>query len=486
MEWVDGESLKEYIVSRRRMGVRQSIAASVQLLDGLSAIHDAGIIHRDIKPQNIMVGDDGVIKLTDFGIARLVSEVNAQSDGMTAGSAAYMAPEQAQGLPLNPTADIYASGVILFEMLTGRLPFNDIDPQTVMKKHISEPPPNPRKINPSIPVDVEAIVLKALSKDPADRYQTAQEMRNELIAAYRALSSPAPAGLEDASAPPTPWARFALFAASIAVAMIVLAGATTLAVRDSGAVSSTPEPPSSNVLSSAEPTAAPETDVESQGEPSWVATTRQANEERTRPDRDEDVIQGEIPTSSNGQEETAEQVNRPAPTLDPDEIRAREEPVAAVPVAPAVQAPVQSPAPAPTEVPEEADDASGEDDDETSGNDDGSDMSEEQPGNEPADPGDQQETGQGDQTGANAGDGGSDQTADDEQPASNQQSPDVDDGVDEDSPTSNQDAARDPETDDSDASNQEHASGDDNDFEDVDEEEAEFTVARSGETASPS
>lgn len=365
MEWVDGETLKQEIISSRRITPERALDVSSELLDGLSVIHAQGIIHRDVKPQNIMVNGFGTVKLTDFGIARLITEPESRTDGTTAGSAAYMAPEQAQGLAVTPAADIYAAGVILYEMLTGRLPFRSDDPQEVLLQHINEPVPRPRRTNPSIPAQVEAIVLKALEKNPEDRFTSADEMRDALLIARTHLPVRRPVTLPayEESGFGVSLPRMAWMAASIALIVVAIAGATSLAVLDFGTsqtsagsddqtivsedTPSTPESTPEPVVTSESATTA----QESQTGPPDPPYSMYENEFRVR---GEVVIEG--PSAPQGS------VNRPAPSRPATEEEmaddgADEQVTAQVqqpaPPPPPPPTPTPPPAPTPTPVPVE-------------------------------------------------------------------------------------------------------------------------------------
>ncbi len=180
MQFVEGPTLREYVRNDGPLTVEESVNIVRQTLQGLKAIHAQGIVHRDVKPQNILLDDGMVAKLTDFGVAFVSKDAELTEAGMTVGTAAYMAPEQATGETVGPAADIYSTGVILYELLTGRLPFPGDNPVQVMYRHVSEIPPQPRRYNKYIPVQLEAVVVKSLAKIPSDRYPTAEAMQNAL------------------------------------------------------------------------------------------------------------------------------------------------------------------------------------------------------------------------------------------------------------------------------------------------------------------
>lgn len=180
MQYIEGPTLKQYLEQKKRLGPSEAIDITTQILQGLAAAHAKGIVHRDMKPQNVLLTKDGRALVSDFGIAKALTTPSLTEQGMTIGTAEYMAPEQAQGLTVGPTADIYAVGIILYEMLTGVLPFNGTTPVEVAMKQVTQPPRPPREINPAIPPALQDIILKALAKDPAVRFQTADAMINAL------------------------------------------------------------------------------------------------------------------------------------------------------------------------------------------------------------------------------------------------------------------------------------------------------------------
>jgi serine/threonine-protein kinase len=176
MEWVDGSNLKQLIRDQAPLPIPEALRLLRELLQGLGAIHQAGIIHRDVKPQNVLLTKAGRVKLTDFGIARGTVASSLTETGMALGTAAYMAPEQASGKPVGPGADLYAAGVILFELVTGRLPFEGENPVEVMYRQVHEAVPRPGELNRAIGAELEGVLLQALAKEPEARYPTAEAL----------------------------------------------------------------------------------------------------------------------------------------------------------------------------------------------------------------------------------------------------------------------------------------------------------------------
>lgn len=178
MEYIDGITLKEYIEQQKDIKWKEAVHFTVQILRALQHAHDKGIVHRDIKPQNIMLLADGTIKVTDFGIARFARHELRQAalSDRAIGSVHYISPEQARGEITDEKADIYSVGVMLYEMLTGRVPFDGDNAVSVAIMQMQSDPKPPRALNPDIPEGLEDITLKAMQKDPAKRYQSAAEM----------------------------------------------------------------------------------------------------------------------------------------------------------------------------------------------------------------------------------------------------------------------------------------------------------------------
>src|SRR5213595_24254 len=179
MVYIDGRSLKELIVSRGPAPVNVAIEYARQILQALRFAHRHGIVHRDIKPHNVLVDGDGRVKVTDFGIARAGTSQMTEA-GSIVGTAQYLSPEQAKGGDVDPRSDLYSLGVVLYELLTGKTPFEGETPVEIAMKHLSNAPKPPSKLRPDIPSELDMVVLRALAKSPDDRYQSADEMEADL------------------------------------------------------------------------------------------------------------------------------------------------------------------------------------------------------------------------------------------------------------------------------------------------------------------
>ncbi|MFN8222843.1 MAG: Stk1 family PASTA domain-containing Ser/Thr kinase [Gaiellales bacterium] len=179
MEYVEGRTLKELIVTRGACPIPVAISYVRQVLAGLRFAHRAGIVHRDVKPHNVIVDSEGHVKVMDFGIARAGTSEMTEV-GSIIGTAQYLSPEQARGAPVDESSDLYSTGVLLYELMTGRVPFTGETPVEVAMKHLSQVPDAPSTIRPEIPRDLDLIVLRSLAKEPTERYRTAQEMDRDL------------------------------------------------------------------------------------------------------------------------------------------------------------------------------------------------------------------------------------------------------------------------------------------------------------------
>lgn len=183
MEFIDGEDLKNIIRSKKQFGVPEAIHLITQACAGLGYAHRAGIVHCDVKPHNMLVTADQRLKMTDFGIARALSSIDPNEKNEEVwGSPQYFSPEQAAGKAPSPASDVYSLGVVLYEMLTGQLPFSSPDAGELARLHREAKPVPPRRFNPDIPAELEQIILKVLSKEPTQRYRSADQLGRLLVA----------------------------------------------------------------------------------------------------------------------------------------------------------------------------------------------------------------------------------------------------------------------------------------------------------------
>ena len=185
MELVQGKTLKEIINSEGILSWKWAVNIAMQIASALELAHKNGIVHRDIKPHNIIITEDGIAKVTDFGIAKAVSNSTITAFGTTIGSVHYFSPEQAKGGFTDAKSDLYSLGVVMYEMLTGKVPFDADTPVSVALKHMQEDPKEPIELNPEIPSAVNQIVIKAMQKEPSARYQNATEMLHDLSKALK-------------------------------------------------------------------------------------------------------------------------------------------------------------------------------------------------------------------------------------------------------------------------------------------------------------
>jgi eukaryotic-like serine/threonine-protein kinase len=180
MEYVEGRTLKELLVARGPSPLGIAIDYTRQILSALRFAHRNGIVHRDIKPHNVIVDGEGRVKVMDFGIARAGAASQMTEAGSIIGTAQYLSPEQARGAPVDQTSDLYSTGIVLYELLTGTVPFNGETPVEIAMRHLSQVPAAPSTHRAEIPRDLDYVVLRALAKDPADRYHSAEEMDSDL------------------------------------------------------------------------------------------------------------------------------------------------------------------------------------------------------------------------------------------------------------------------------------------------------------------
>jgi len=240
MEYVAGRTLAEVLSSEGRLSPERSAEVAAQVAGALSFAHAAGLVHRDIKPGNIMLTPSGEVKVMDFGIARALSSESLTQTATVLGTASYLSPEQAQGSPVDARSDLYSLGVVLYEMLTGQPPFAGDSPVAVAYKHVREDPVLPTDLVPEVGEDLQAVVMKAMAKNPANRYSSAEEMKQDLERVLHGepvvatpilpgedtdeLAGAAPAGTEvlPATAPPPSTGRGGGWRAAL-IALVVLA-----------------------------------------------------------------------------------------------------------------------------------------------------------------------------------------------------------------------------------------------------------------------
>lgn len=191
MEYLPGRTLKDVVVAMGALDPKLAIHICLQILAAERFAHAKGIVHRDIKPQNVMIDDEWNVKVTDFGIAHNPVDGDLTQTGQMVGTAQYISPEQAQGKPVANTSDLYATGVVLFEMLTGKVPFDGDASVAIALQHINQPPPRPSAVNPTVPPVLDAVVLKAMAKSPVERYANADEFSQALERARDNLGAPA-------------------------------------------------------------------------------------------------------------------------------------------------------------------------------------------------------------------------------------------------------------------------------------------------------
>ncbi len=181
MEYVEGRSLRDVVQHSAPLHPHRAAEITGDIADALANAHDKGVVHRDVKPGNVLITPQGHVKVTDFGIARAGVADNLTQTGAVMGTAVYFSPEQAQGFPTDGRSDIYSLGVVLYEMVTSYPPFGGDSPVAIAYKHVRETPVSPSLLNPDIPPDLEAIILTTLAKNPNDRYQTARDFRADLV-----------------------------------------------------------------------------------------------------------------------------------------------------------------------------------------------------------------------------------------------------------------------------------------------------------------
>lgn len=182
MEYVNGITLQEYAEKKKILGIDEAVGCIEQVLSALSEAHANGIVHRDIKPENILIDKNGNVKLTDFGISKTMENDNFNRENVGIGSVYYISPEQASGGRIDLRSDLYSLGVVMYQLLCGRVPFDADSKSAIAMMHITDMPTPPREINPNIPKKLEEVIMRALQKDLKTRYASAKEMRQALLA----------------------------------------------------------------------------------------------------------------------------------------------------------------------------------------------------------------------------------------------------------------------------------------------------------------
>lgn len=223
MELVEGENLEQRLRRHGALDPRAAVDIALQVVAALESAHQRGIVHRDIKPQNILIDRAGRVKVTDFGLAKAVTDSSQTETGLIMGSVHYFSPEQARGDPTGPQSDLYSLGVVLFEALTARRPFEGGNPVAIAHKQIYDPPPLPSEYRPDLPEEIESIVLKCLEKSLARRYASAAELRTYLEHARERLAERGRGGGRGVAG--RRGSRAAPAVAGVALAMVVLAAA---------------------------------------------------------------------------------------------------------------------------------------------------------------------------------------------------------------------------------------------------------------------
>ena len=202
MEYVPGGTLKGRLVREGPLDPREAAWIAARVAEALETAHARGIVHRDIKPQNVLLTASGDPKVADFGIARAASSKTITETNLVLGTASYMSPEQVRGERAGPASDLYSLGVVLYEMLTGELPYQADDPIATAMKHLNEPLPHPAKVNPEVPEELDALVVKLLAKEPEDRYASAATLAEDLRRVRNGLP-PLAAGFSEGKTIPT-------------------------------------------------------------------------------------------------------------------------------------------------------------------------------------------------------------------------------------------------------------------------------------------
>ncbi len=252
MEYVPGEDLKSMLRMTRQLSIGTAVNIAKQVCEGLAEAHNLGVVHRDLKPSNIMIDREGNARIMDFGIARSSESKGITRAGRMVGTPEYMSPEQVDGVQADEKSDIYSLGVILYEMLTGKQPFEGESSLSIALKHKTEPTPNPREINEQIPGDLSRIIMRCMEKDKSQRYQTAEELLTELTAIEKGITTtervlprrrPKPVKVSVRK-----WNRAVIYRSALLLLALVIVIGGLLLFRGEGAVKSIAVLPFQNIL----------------------------------------------------------------------------------------------------------------------------------------------------------------------------------------------------------------------------------------------
>ena len=235
MELIEGETLADLLSREGPLSSGRAARIAAQVANALQAAHERGFVHRDVKPANVMLSGSGDVKVMDFGIARAATDDTLTQTGMIMGTASYLSPEQSRGDSVDHRSDIYSLGCVLYEMVAGRPPFSGASPVSVAYMHVNEAPPPPSSLVPSIPTDLESVIMRSLEKDPARRLPSAEAFRQALTSGVEGETTEPlsgdtavlPAQTEVLAAPPR---RRGWLAAAIVAAILAIAGVTALAL----------------------------------------------------------------------------------------------------------------------------------------------------------------------------------------------------------------------------------------------------------------